>query len=128
MQEKLEKESCQSHVIIRKIRVQIGKKNIGIQKHAGKVRKRKFISTILLFWFFDTYSIFLPYFLACDARGTFNEAEGNCTCKKYVTGKNCNDCIPGTWNLMQANEMGCQSKYISFFLAQKQTISSPFVP
>ena len=48
---------------------------------------------------------------ACDARGTFREADGNCTCKKYVTGKNCNECVTGTWNLLQTNELGCQSKF-----------------
>ena len=51
-------------------------------------------------------------FLACDARGTLNATDGQCECKEYVTGKNCNDCITGTWNLTQANELGCQSKYI----------------
>ena len=51
---------------------------------------------------------------ACDARGTFSEADGNCTCKKYVSGKNCNECVTGTWNLLQTNELGCQSKYLFY--------------
>ena len=63
------------------------------------------------FYHVENYQIFIFYFVACDARGTFSEADGNCTCKKYVTGKNCNECVTGTWNLLQTNELGCQSKY-----------------
>ena len=64
------------------------------------------------YFYVENNWILIFYFAACDARGTFSEADGNCTCKKYVTGKNCNDCITGTWNLTQANELGCQSKFI----------------
>ena len=66
---------------------------------------------LLLIFCVENNWIFIFFTVACDARGTFSEVDGNCTCKKYVTGKNCNECIPGTWNLLQTNELGCQSKY-----------------
>ena len=46
---------------------------------------------------------------------TFNMVDdrNQCHCKPLVTGKNCTDCVKGTWNLTQTNPMGCQSE--SFF-------------
>ena len=49
---------------------------------------------------------------ACDTRGTVNEEDDQCQCKSSVVGEYCNQCQVGTWNLTQANELGCQSKYI----------------
>ena len=57
---------------------------------------------------------------ACDARGIIGEqikvyefngqTDDQCKCKTRVTGRNCNDCIGGTWNLTQSNPQGCQCK------------------
>jgi hypothetical protein len=71
----------------------------------------KTILVLVDYFYVENNWIFIFYFAACDARGTSSEADGNCTCKKYVTGKNCNECIIGTWNLLQTNKLGCQSKY-----------------
>ena len=49
---------------------------------------------------------------ACDTRGTVNEEDDQCQCKSSVVGEYCNQCQVGTWNLTQANELGCQSKRI----------------
>ena len=48
---------------------------------------------------------------ACDTRGTVNEEDDQCQCKSSVVGEYCNQCQVGTWNLTQANELGCQSMY-----------------
>ena len=56
---------------------------------------------------------------ACDARGIIGEqivyefndqTDDQCKCKSHVTGRNCNDCKAGTWNLTQSNPQGCQCK------------------
>lgn len=50
----------------------------------------------------------------CDPKGTVGMSRqcesmsGNCTCKRYVIGVNCNQCQPGYFNISLSNPVGCQ--------------------
>lgn len=48
----------------------------------------------------------------CDTQGTVdnqgcNKDTGECTCKRYVTGRDCNQCISGFWGLSDSQD-GCK--------------------
>ena len=49
---------------------------------------------------------------SCDPKGTVTGrlcdiGSGNCTCKRYVVGKSCSQCMPGTYGLNESNPDGC---------------------
>lgn len=49
---------------------------------------------------------------SCNTQGTVdnqgcNKETGECTCKRYVHGRDCNQCIPGYWGLSDSQE-GCK--------------------
>ena len=60
-------------------------------------------------------NIWFAFFLAvctCNTQGTVdnqgcNKETGECTCKRYVTGRDCNQCIPGYWGLTDSQD-GCK--------------------
>ena len=49
----------------------------------------------------------------CNTKGTIdnqgcNVTSGECTCKRYVTGRNCDQCLPEYWGLSEKHD-GCQT-------------------
>ena len=44
----------------------------------------------------------------CNERNLAHLEDKECKCKPLVTGKYCNKCKQGAWNLTQENPLGCQ--------------------
>lgn len=64
------------------------------------------------FWNFDSQNPDGCQSCTCDTLGTIdnqgcNVFTGECTCKRYVTGRDCNQCLPQFWGL-SAKHDGCQ--------------------
>jgi len=75
---------------------------------------REYLLIPFLFYFFLKFKSYIPWNLACSCNtlGTegnqgCNMNSGSCTCKTYVTGRDCEQCLPGYWGLSEDPD-GCK--------------------
>ena len=61
--------------------------------------------------------MFFPVACNCYVAGTVggspvcSVSDGQCRCKPYVTGRRCDQCLDGYYNLQSNNVFGCQRKF-----------------
>jgi len=53
----------------------------------------------------------------------FNMEAGRCRCKTFVTGRRCDSCVAGYWNMQESNQDGCEGMGLTSHWCLKYNMS-----
>jgi len=53
----------------------------------------------------------------------FNMEAGRCRCKTFVTGRRCDSCVAGYWNMQESNQDGCEGMGLTSHRCLKYNMS-----